>query len=425
LDASENNLIVEAGFLRALTVLRKMKRNGDKNKMGLNSNKWVRRTSVPGIAEMNFLAEELRKKGEELVNFGQAIPFYPPSREVLKLFREKIQADDIHRYSPDPGLASLRDDWCRILQEKFSLIVDPDTEILITAGANQAYLTAVMTLMNPGDRVGLISPWYFNHAMALSMTGVECVEIRLSEESGYQINPESILKIVDEKQIKAITLVTPNNPTGVTYNPQTVKALAEGLIARGVYLIVDETYAFFPEPGLRHFSPGVLEEHPDMVITIGSFSKTFALTGWRVGYMIADSDLIKEMLKVHDTMVICASRPGQVLVRICLEKAWSWLEDRYAELERRQVILNNYSARFAPWKVRSNGLFFAFIDGPIDGRIAVKKILEERGVILIPGDVFGSGLEKSFRLSAGCTGEPEFLRGLEKLSDFFGNYQAD
>lgn len=385
------------------------------NKIGyLNQN--LLQTRVPGIAEINAMAGEYRQKGFKLINLGQAVPFYPPPSFAVDALKRELSDPTVHRYSPDPGLPALRTSWARILKGKFQLNVDPEQEMLITAGANMAYLMTVMALINKGDKMGLLTPWYFNHEMAVTMAGGEVVPIPLDAEKGFELDCEHILRIVKAEKIKAVTLVSPNNPTGTTYNPDALQNLTRELLALGVFIIVDETYAFFTDPRIKHFSPGAMEEHPERIITIGSFSKTFAMTGWRVGYLIAPAPLIEEMMKIHDTMVICAPTPGQILVQGCLE-AWGWLDDRKRELLHRRSILLENAERFFPWKIQSSGLFFAWLEGPCDGRQTVIRLLTEGRVILIPGDVFGPGFENSFRLSLGGCQESEFIAGIEFLAN--------
>lgn len=384
----------------------------------VKGNPAVERTRTPGIAEMNALAAEMRRSGQRLFNFGQAVPFFPPPAEAVAGLTGILGEPEVHRYSPDPGLPALREAWSRVASERFGLRFDPDSEILITAGANGAYLTAMMALLAPGDRMALPTPCYFNHEMALTMIGAEPVEIRLDADRGFGFDPGEMVGRVRAAGCRALTLVNPNNPTGVTYPPEVIRELAERCLEHDIVLVMDETYAFYP--GSRHefVSPGSLETSPSGIITIGSFSKTFALTGWRVGYVVAAADLIAQMLKVQDTMVICAPHASQRLVLACLEGTLdSWLPGRRRELQDREQLFLTRASQLMPWRVCSSGPFFAWLEGPVPGRLAAERLLRERQVIVIPGEVFGREHRQALRVSLGGVPEGDLLEGMERLGE--------
>ncbi len=380
-------------------------------------NRHVQVTPVPGIFAVNARADARRRAGRTLINLGQAIPFFGPPAWALDAWRPLLDAPDLHRYTLDPGRPALRETWARLWRGLGGSAVDPDREMLITAGANGAYLTAVLALLAPGERMGLLTPFYFNHAMAVTMTGGEVVEIPVRADAAYQPDPDEVIRVARDRQVRAVTLVTPNNPTGATWDPARVRALIDGLGRAGVRVIVDETYLFFPGPGETPTVFGGVEERPGNVITIGSFSKTFGITGWRVGYVMAAADLVAEMVKVHDTMVICAPTPGQRLVESCLAGPWeAWLAERRADLDRRRALVATVAPRLGGgWRVGALGRFFAWVDGPADGRETAFRLLDDHDLVLIPGDVFGHGWDRSFRLSLGGTSETDLTTGLERL----------
>lgn len=364
---------------------------------------------------MNARADELRQQGFRLINLGQAVPFYPPPTAAQEVVRRALTDPPTHRYTLDPGLPALRVAWAKTLKDRFKIPVNPETELLITAGANSAFLMTVMALISPGDRVALLTPWYFNHDMAITMAGGVAVPIALDAAQGFQLDVERILRTLAAQHIRVLVVVSPNNPTGATYEEQALATLARGCLDAGITLICDETYAFFPNPGMFHYSPASLEERPQQIITIGSFSKTFAMTGWRVGYVVAPAALREQMLKIQDTMFICAPHPGQILAQACIESAWIWLDDRKNELAARRQRFLEAADRLSPWEIKSAGLFFGWLEGPHAGRETALRLLADAKIILIPGDIFGPGLENTLRVSLGCCSESEYVEGLEKL----------
>ncbi len=372
-------------------------------------------TPFPGIAEINARADKLRRSGHDLINLGQAVPWYPPPGDLVERLKTELGNPAVHRYSLDPGLPELREALSDTLRARLAHTALSADGLLITAGANSAYLITLMGIMRPGDRMGLLTPWYFNHDMAARLLGHETVAIPLSSDHAFALDAENILDAVDRYNLQALTIVNPNNPTGATYDPEQLTELALQLQRRGVWLIADETYAFFPGPGCRPFSLGSLADRLERLIVIGSFSKTFAMTGWRIGYLAASPTLIQELLKIQDTMLICASHPGQRLALSCLRDGWNWLAERVHRLEQRRLAFVSDWPSDSPWRLVSSGPFFAWLEGPADGRATVLRLLESAGVILIPGDIFGPGLDCTIRVSLGCVDDAAFAEGKKRL----------
>lgn len=386
--------------------------------MSSNVSPLLRGTRVPAIAALGPRIAEARRRHPDLIDLGQAVPHYGPPARALAALGDRLRAPELHRYTQDEGLLTLRERWAEVLGARLRLRVDPRRELFITAGANQAYLMAAMTLLGPGDGMGLLSPWYFNHAMAVEMVGGRLVEIALSADTGFALDVDRVVDVARRERLKAVTLVTPSNPTGVVYPPAALAELTERLGAMGVYLIADETYAFFAPPESPHYSAGSATASPEWVITLGSFSKTFGLTGWRVGYLVAAEPILGEMLKVQDTMIVCASHPGQALVELCLEDAGAWIDARAGEMSRRTAAVHRVASALGRWRVASAGPFFAYLVGPGDAPTAdrVLDALLARGVVALPGDSFGSGLERTLRLSLGGVDEARLDEGLARVA---------
>ncbi len=385
-------------------------------------NRHLLATRPPAIAQMNALARQAAAAGADLVDLGQAVPDYAPPAAAIQALAARLEQARLHRYAPDPGLPELREAWAHFLERQLQIRVDPHRELMITAGANQGYLMALMTILDPGDAVGLLSPWYFNHAMAVEMLGCRLVEIPLAAQDGYQLDVDLVLDAVRRQGLKAVTLVSPNNPCGVTYQPASIEELAIGLLELGVYLLFDETYAFFAPPSVPHFSPARLEDRPELVITLGSFSKTFGMAGWRVGYVAASRELLEQMLKVQDTMIICASRPGQELALAALEAGAPWIARRRDTILARERLLLELAPELAPWRIRSHGCFFAMLDGPMAGQTVAHHLALEHGVLVVPAGTSGSGLDGSFRLSFGCADAQRLKEGISRMSLAFGSW---
>ncbi len=300
------------------------------------------------------------------------------------------------------------------------MAVDPEREIIVTAGGNQAAALALLACADVGDEVLMPTPYYFNHEMAAHLTGLPVVEAPLRAEDGFQLTWERLAPHVTART-RAILFSTPSNPTGAVADPAALRACAHALVARGITIIVDETYEYFVYPPARHTSliaDPVLRPH---VVTIGSFSKTFGMAGWRVGYLLAPPAVIAQGLKVQDTLVICAPVISQHAVAAVLESDYyPALAAQRAELETRRAVLRAGLARIPAlaWH-ETYGSIFAFVrvlDGrPVDA--LAEALIREAGVLVLPGTAFAA--PGYLRLSYGAIGVPDLTEALDRLRAYF------
>jgi aminotransferase len=246
----------------------------------------------------------------DFLNLGQGLPGHIPPTDALKALGDTLLHPATHRYTPDQGHLELREELAIYLRQNWSIQADPEKEISITAGANAAFTGAIFTILSPGDRVIMPSPYYFNSVMTVRLAGGEITEVPV--DSSFQLNYGELESAVD-KDTRAIFITSPNNPTGAVYTRETVDALVDLCIDKDLLLISDETYGRLVFEGATHYSPRSRSDARDRVISLGSFSKDFGMSGWRVGYVIGSDDFMQEFLKVQDTITICAPTPGQML----------------------------------------------------------------------------------------------------------------
>ena len=280
----------------------------------------------------------LRTECADVINLGQGVPGFPPVVTAMEAARQALAEPSTHVYSADAGLLPLRQALSEWLAERNGLAADPETEMVITAGGNQAFFLALLTLLEPGDKVLLPSPFYFNHEMSIRIVGAVPIEVPLREETGFQLtlaDLEPHLKM----QPRAVVVVSPNNQPGAVYDPEELERIARVVAARGIAVIFDETYQASLYDGAQHLSPGSIPEARSHVITVGSFSKTFSLAGWRVGYLVAESDFVQQGIKVQDSMIVCAPVISQRAALGALKTPLEELTRRRAVLsERRQLM---------------------------------------------------------------------------------------
>ena len=370
---------------------------------------------------LNAHAARLSREGAHFISLGQGVPGFPAAPQAIEAVRQALKEPETHIYSPDAGLLSLRQALGAALAEWNGIEVDPEEEIIITAGANQAFMLAVVTLLEPGDRILLPSPFYFNHEMAVRAMGGVPVEVPLSEETGFQLQMEDLEAHLSSHP-RAMVMISPNNPTGAVYDPGELKRIGRELASRGIAVITDETYQHFVYEGAEHFSLASVPEIRSQLITIGSFSKSFSLTGWRVGYLVAQPTFIEEALKVQDAMLVCAPVISQKAALGGLQEPGHTLSHRREILDQRRRLLIERLAEIPQlaWHP-THGAYFAFVraEGCTDSVELARDILDTVHVVTVPGSVFGRSAEGYLRLSYGSVEPADLDEACSRLSRYF------
>jgi aspartate/methionine/tyrosine aminotransferase len=349
-------------------------------------------TSVeaPPIAEaMTWVKPGERNR--ELLNLCQAVPSYPPA-EILQ--------DEIARLARDPaaslytdisGIAELREALAQHMAHDYRGAVGAKN-VSIVSGCNQAFSATIMALAKAGDNVVLPSPYYFNHQMWLDMVGIEKRLIPAFAEGRPYPWPMDAAAVIDG-QTRAIILCSPNNPTGAIYPPEVIEEFYELARARGIALIIDETYKDFrtssqPLHGL--FAKSGWQEN---FIQLYSFSKVFALTGYRVGSIIAGSQVLTEAEKILDCMTICAPHISQRAALFGLKHLDDWKrEKRMLMDDRRAALLLAFNNPALKFKLVSSGAYFAYVKHPFEGETAksvAMRLAGDHDVLCLPGSMFG------------------------------------
>ena len=380
-----------------------------------NLNRRVLATVSSPISEVrSWVAAGLQNPDLPLVDVAQAAPGYPPHPGLIEHVSGLDQAQ-VSRYGPVLGEAPLRSALAEDLTASYGGEVRPE-QVAITAGANQAFCLAVSVLCEPGDRVVMPVPYYFNYDMWLNMAGVDAAYLECSE--GMLPPVEGAAALVDDRT-RAIVLVTPNNPTGRVYPPELITDFADLAAEAGIHLIVDETYRDFRSTtGPAHD----LFRDPRWdrtVIHIESFSKVYSIPGYRVGAMAASPDLLHEVDKVADCMTICPSRIGQEAALYGLGHLADWVEANRSTMNRRVERFGEAMSE-SSYEVVSAGAYFAYVRHPFEGVPGVKvarRLFEEYAVLCLGGEMFGADQDRYLRLAFANLEDsdiPELARRLDE-----------
>jgi len=327
-----------------------------------------------------------------LINVSQAAPVESPPLGLRQALAEAaLNNPDAHLYGPVLGLPALREEIATRFSAAYGGTIFPG-EVAITQGCNQAFTAVMATLAGAGDEVILPTPWYFNHKMWLDMTGVTAVPL----DTGPRLIPDAkAAEALVTPRTRAIVLVTPNNPGGVEYPAETVAAFRDVARARGLALIIDETYRNFDsrhsvEMGGR---PHDLFADPDWhgtVIQLYSFSKAYRLTGHRVGSIVAGAARLAEVEKFLDTVAICPSQLGQIGALWGMRNLSQWVAGERDEiLARRRAMTEGFKA-LSGWKLLGCGAYFAYVEHPFDmaSDVLCKRLVGEASLLMLPGTMF-------------------------------------
>ena len=356
-------------------------------------------------------------------SLGQGVPsFATPPHVAEAVCRALADQPSAGKYSLQPGMPELRRAVADLLAAEKRLIADPDREIAITVGGMEALLCAVLCLCERGDEVIVPEPFYPSHVEQVLLAEAQPVLVPLRRQD-WSLDAEAVAAAVTERT-RAIIINSPHNPTGAVFAKDDLLAVAEVALTHGLTIICDDTYdaLAYDEPA---FSLASLPELRDNLVAVGSFSKRFALTGWRVGFAFAPEAIMGQMLKVHDCTAICAPTPSQIAALASLtgpQSVYAGFID--ALRERRARIMARLDAMDGLAYNVPAGAFYIMARYPVPGApmdVATRLIREAR-VITIPGDSFGPGGEGSLRLSYG--GEPaEIDTACDRLAEWFARQE--
>lgn len=324
-----------------------------------------------------------------LINVSQAAPVDPPPEAMRRFMADLALNDDqVHLYGPVLGLPDLRAALAREIAAHYGGPVNSN-QVAITSGCNQAFDAAITALTGEGDEVILVTPWYFNHKMCLDMAGVRAVPMPTGDD--MLPDPAAAAALITPRT-RAIALVSPNNPSGVEYPATLIRAFFDLARARGIRLLLDETYRDFDS---RSGAPHDLFTDPDWddtLVHLYSFSKAYRLTGHRVGALACDPHTLMEIEKYLDTVTICANQIAQHAALWGMQNLRQWVAGERAEiLDRRTAIAEGFET-LAPlgWKLRGLGAYFAYVEHPFDmpSDVLARRLVGEAGILLLPATMF-------------------------------------
>jgi aminotransferase len=379
---------------------------------------------LPPFDPLNLRAAELRAAGHDVISLGQALPFYGPPPSALAAARAALETREVNTYSTDPGMPQLRSVLADRLRS-FGIAATAD-DIIITAGGNHAFTLALTTMVDPGDEVVLPAPYFTNHQMAIAALGAIPVEVPVHDRQTFSVRWSDIEPHLG-RHTRAVVLCNPSNPTGAALEPAEGRRIISELAQRDIVVFSDETYMHFVY-GRSHWSAASAPEWRRNVVVVGTFSKSFGMMGWRVGFLLADAAVCVEAVKIQDAMIICAPVISQMAVLGAVSEDWSYPESFHADfLNRRQALLDGVRAIPELSWTPTGGAFFGFarVDRCTNSAALAESVLEEAHVVTIPGAAFGRSGEGHLRLSYGSAGVADVVEAMRRLSGYFERCRPD
>src|SRR5216684_217632 len=341
------------------------------------------------------------------ISLGQGVVNYGPPPAALEQISRFLADPQNHKYQPVHGLP--------ILLEALAAKLKSENGIM-TAGANMAFMNAVLAIADPGDEIILQAPYYFNHEMAVTLAA--CRPVLVATDENYQLRPAAIGHAITAKT-RAVVTISPNNPTGAVYSEAALREVNRICADRGLYHINDEAYENFIYNDARHFSPGSIPGSEPHTISIFSFSKAYGFASWRIGYMVIPQSLFVSVKKIQDTILICAPVISQFAALGALQAGAAYCRQKLdAIVEVREMVwqeLQRLGGRCAV--PRADGAFY-FLPrihtslGPLE---LTERLVREHGVAVVPGTAFGMEEGCHLRVAYGALEKQTTVEGIGRL----------
>lgn len=376
--------------------------------------------SIPKSAIHEMTA--LSKKIKDVAFLSWAKPTSGTPENINRAAADAVSKGLTGGYSETTGLEELRIEIARKLKRDNSIAADP-SEIIVTVGAIEGLSAAIMTVVDPGDEIIIPVPGYSTHIRQVELASGKPILVPTIEEHGFKLDLEKIQDVITSKT-KAIVFSSPNNPTGAVYSENELRDLARIAEQNDLIIITDEAYEYFTFDGTKHFSLASMESLRDRVISTFTFTKSYAMTGWRVGYLHASKDWIAQIKKAHIPMCICAPVVSQYAALEALRGPQDCIDEFRSHYKKTRDLmcsrLENLKHVFSYQVPRGSYLMFPRMIREQDqnSRTFAISLLEKAHVSVTPGIAFKG--EGHVRMSF-CVTEEEINKAFDRMEEYFSS----
>ncbi|MBQ7959605.1 MAG: pyridoxal phosphate-dependent aminotransferase [Clostridia bacterium] len=343
---------------------------------------------------------ELAKKYPDAINLTLGEPGFTTPQHIIDAGIKGLKEKKT-KYTPNAGIKELRNAIAYKLEKENGIKCNPDKNLIVTAGATQALMLAMITLVNPGDEVIIQGPNWPDYRGQIDMVNAKTVYAKVDESNNFKMTADIIEPLISDKT-KLIIINSPSNPTGGVLDYEDLLKIAELVKKYKIFVISDEPYEMLVYDGFHQHSLAAFEGLEDYVLTINSFSKTFAMTGFRVGYICASEKITENLVKLHENMIASVPEPMQLAAVEAIYNGEKDVQEmvKYYDRNRHLIVdglnkINGFSC------LCPNGAFYVFpnITGfGMNSRKAAEYILEKTHVVTSPGDAFGPDGEGYIRI---------------------------
>ncbi len=375
-------------------------------------------------------AKALKAAGEPVIGFGAGEPDFPTPPNVVEAAQRAASDPANHRYTPATGLPALREAIATKTARDTGLEVDP-AQVVVTNGGKHALYNVFMSLIDPGDEVLIPAPYWVSYPAQVQLAGGEVVAVPTDKSTGFRASVD-VLEQHRTSKTKAVVFVSPSNPTGAVYPREEVEAVGRWAAEHGIWVITDEIYEHLVYGGrVAHSLPVVVPEAAERTIVVNGVAKTYAMTGWRVGWSIAPEEITKGIGKLQSQVTSNVSNVAQVAAIEALTGDQSAVaEMREAFDRRRRLAVDKLSAIEGVDVVEPEGAFYVYpsFEGILGREIAGRRVdttldladvlLEEAKVALVPGEAFG--LAGYARLSY-ALGDDDLAEGIDRIAELLSS----
>ena len=377
-------------------------------------NNKVKEVKPSGIRKFFDIAEQM----EDVISLGVGEPDFQTPWQIRQAGIRSLE-NGRTKYTSNWGLIQLRNEIARYVKRKYNLNYNPEHEILVTVGGSEAIDMCVRAVVEPGDEVIIPQPSYVCYEPAVALCGGVPVIIETKAENEFKLTKEELLANLSSKT-KAVILPYPCNPTGAIMEKADLEALAEVLRERDIVVISDEIYAELTFGETKHVSIASIEGMAERTLVVNGFSKTFSMTGWRLGYACGPKPLMEQIVKIHQYMIMCAPTTSQYAAVEALRNCDDAVEEMLEEYDvRRRLIVNGFNKLGLTCR-EPKGAFYAFPSIQSTGMTSdefCEKLLTSKHVGLVPGTAFGASGEGFVRASY-CYSHNHLKEALKRIGEF-------
>ncbi len=355
---------------------------------------------------------------EDVVSLGVGEPdFLTPwaIREEAIYSLEKRRTN----YSSNAGLLELRREISKYAEETIGVTYNPDNEICVTVGASEGIDITLRTILNPGEEVLVVEPCYVSYTPCIVLAGGVPVSVKTSAENGFKVTKEDIESKITSKT-KAILISYPNNPTGATATKKDLEDIAEVIIKHDLFVISDEIYSELTYDDMEHVSIAKLPGMFERTVVLNGFSKSFSMTGWRLGYALAPKEIMTHMVKVHQYVIMCAPTISQYAGIEALKHCREDVEKMRYEYSKRRMFLVDGMKKLGLDVNTPGGAFYVFPSiekTNLTSEEFCEKLLYQERLAVVPGNAFGDCGEGFVRCSYAYKQE-SLAKALERMDKF-------